>query len=88
MAILLTESVNHCVSRPDNMPDQLLAQGISLQATGSPKRRDESQATMLIRRYRPADGKGGRAPKQSESDEHGSVSDTSSREGRFDDDAR
>ena len=63
------------------MPDKLLAQGISLQATGSSKRRDESQAKMLIRRYRPAEGKAERAPKQSESVEHGSVLDTSSREG-------
>jgi len=64
------------------MPDKLLAQGISLQATGSSKRRDESQTKMLIRRYRPAEGKADRAPpKQNESDEHGSVPDTSSREG-------
>ena len=40
--ILLTESVNDCVSRPDDMPDKLLAQGISSPGTGSSKRRDES----------------------------------------------
>src|SRR5215469_17611561 len=51
MIILLTEPVNHCVSRPDNMPDKLLAQGISLQASGSSKRRDESQAKVLTRKY-------------------------------------